>query len=167
MRVPLAAPVLAQQQNPAASHEELLRQQQVRADENKVFQDRRGEYEGKANQAEKRRTAPRRAEQQRTQLDAASKRLNDTHAANEPRINNLNTELRDKAGALGLAEVFGLARQAANDNSSILQQSLITTQFPPAPGEPARDEWLRQFQSARDADVHGARAACGSRSSAR
>ncbi len=39
--------------------------------------------------------------------------------------------------------MFGLARQAANDDSTILQQSLITTQFPPAAGQPSRDEWLR------------------------
>ncbi len=65
------------------------------------------------------------------------------------RINNLNTELRDKASALGLAELFGLARQSANDNSSILQQSLITTQFPTPAGELPRDEWLRQFSSSR------------------
>ena len=102
-----------------------------------------------------RRRRPRRtrccvsAEQQRTQLDAASDRLSDTYQANELRINNLNTELRDKAAALGLAELFGLARQSANDNSSILQQSLITTQFPTPAGELPRDEWLRQFSSAR------------------
>ncbi len=58
--------------------------------------------------------------------------------------------MRDKATALGLAELFGLARQVANDTSSILQQSLITTQFPPADGEPARDEWLRTFSTARE-----------------
>ena len=48
-----------------------------------------------------------------------------------------------------MAELFGLARQVANDTSSILQQSLITTQFPPAAGELPRDEWLRQFAAAR------------------
>ena len=58
-------------------------------------------------------------------------------------------ELRDKAAALGLAELFGLARQSANDNSSILQQSLITTQFPAPPGELPRDEWMRQFSASR------------------
>ena len=65
------------------------------------------------------------------------------------RINNLNNQLRDKAMKLGLAEVFGLARQAANDDSTVLQQSLISTQFPPAANQPARDEWLRAFSSSR------------------
>jgi biopolymer transport protein ExbB len=143
-----AAPALAQQ-NPAASHDELLRRvEQVRAEENKAFQDRRTEYESKATQAEK-DALLRQAEQQRTQLDAASDRLSDTYQANELRINELNNELQEKARALGLAELFGLAKQSANDNSSILQQSLITTQFPAAAGELPRDEWLRQFANER------------------
>jgi biopolymer transport protein ExbB len=145
--VVFAAPVLAQTQ--VASHEDLLRQvEQNRAAENQAFQQRRAEYEGKATQQEK-DALLRAAEQRRDQLDAASDALGETYQANELRINNLNTELRDKAAALGLAEVFGLARQAANDNSSILQQSLITTQFPAPAGEVARDEWLRQFSTAR------------------
>jgi len=45
--------------------------------------------------------------------------------------------------------MFGLARQAANDDSTILQQSLISTQFQAAAGQPTRDEWLRQFSSSR------------------
>jgi biopolymer transport protein ExbB len=143
----LAAPVLAQTQ--VASHEDLLRQvEQNRAAENQVFQQRRAEYEGKATQQEK-DALMRAAEQRRDELDTASDALGETYQANELRINNLNTELRDKASALGLAEVFGLARQAANDMSSILQQSLITTQFPTPAGELARDEWLRQFSTSR------------------
>jgi biopolymer transport protein ExbB len=142
-----AAPVLAQTQ--VASHEDLLRQvEQNRAAENQLTQQRRAEYEGKATQQEK-DALMRAAEQRRDQLDSASDALGETYQANELRINNLNTELRDKASALGLAEVFGLARQAANDMSSILQQSLITTQFPAPAGELARDEWLRQFSTSR------------------
>ena len=141
-----AAPALAQ--NQAATLEDLLNEvANVRADENQAFQTRRAEYEAKA-QAEK-DAMLRTAEQTRAGLDATSKRLSDTYAANELRISNMNTQLRDKQAQLGLAELFGLARQSANDTSSILQQSLITTQFPPAAGELARDEWLLQFASAR------------------
>jgi biopolymer transport protein ExbB len=144
-----AAPVLAQPQNQAATLDDLLKQvEQVRADENQAFQMRRAEYEQKATQAEK-DALLRTAEQTRAGLDTTSKRLSDTYAANELQISNMNTQLRDKAGQLGLAELFGLARQSANDTSSILQQSLITTQFPAPAGEPARDEWLLQFASAR------------------
>ena len=144
----LAAPALAQQ-NPAATLDELLNQvANVRTDENQAFQARRAEFEAKASQAEK-DALTRTADQTRAGLDATSKRLSDTYAANELRISNMNTQLRDKATQLGLAELFGLARQSANDTSSILQQSLITTQFPPAAGELARDEWLLQFATAR------------------
>ena len=134
------APVFAQQQaSQATSHTDLLRDvENFRAAENKAFQDRKAEFDSKA-QAENDQLL-RTAEQQRTQLNAASDKLSDTYQANELRISNLNQQLRDKAAALGLAELFGLAHQAANDNSSILQQSLITTQFPPPAGQPARDE---------------------------
>jgi biopolymer transport protein ExbB len=145
----IAAPLFAQTQNQAATLDELLRQvENVRAEENAAFQQRVNEYNSKATQQEK-DALLRDAEQRRQQLDTVSDGLGETYQANELRINNLNTELREKAAALGLAEVFGLARQAANDNSSILQQSLITTQFPTPAGELARDEWMRQFATSR------------------
>jgi biopolymer transport protein ExbB len=89
------------------------------------------------------------ADQARKELDTSSQKLADTYAANEVRINNLNNQLRDKAMALGLAEVFGLARQVANDQSTILQTSLVSTQFPPKAGEKWRDEFLREFSASR------------------
>ena len=142
-----AVPAFAQ--NQAASHAELLDQvRNVRSDENALFQQRRGEHDGTA-EAQK-AALLQRAEQQRATLDTASQRLADTYSTNEVRINNLNQELRDKQTALGLAELFGLARQVANDTSSTLQQSLITTQFPPPDGEAPRDEWLRTFSRARE-----------------
>lgn len=141
-----AAPAFAQ--NTASSLAELLNQvQNVRTDENQLFEQRQAEYNGTA-EAQK-AALLQGAEQRRAGLDTASTRLSDTYSANEVRINNLNQQLRDKAAALGLAELFGLARQAANDSSSILQQSLITTQFPVADGQLSRDEWLRQFAGAR------------------
>jgi len=146
--VALAAPAFAQQNNQAATHQELLEQvRNVRTDENELFQRRRAEYEGTAEG--QKAALLQRAEQQRAALNAASERLSNTYSDNEVRINNLNQQLREKLAALGLAELFGLARQVANDSSSILQQSLITTQFPPPAGEPARDEWLRAFSTDR------------------
>jgi biopolymer transport protein ExbB len=140
---------MAQQQNQAATLDDLLNDvANVRAEQNQAFQTRRAEYEAKASQAEK-DALLRTAEQRRAGLDATSKQLSDTFADNELRISNLNTQLRDKQTQLGLAELFGLARQSANDTSSILQQSLITVQYPPAAGEKARDEWLRDFAEAR------------------
>jgi hypothetical protein len=123
--VQFAAPAFAQQ-GQAATLEELLRQvETTRSDENQLFQQRRAEYEAAP---EGQKTALlQRAEQTRNGLNGTSQRLSDTYSANELRINNLNQQLRAKAAALGLSELFGLARQHANDTSSILQQSLITT----------------------------------------
>jgi len=143
----LAAPAFAQQQQPATLPDLLRQTQQVRANENALFEKRRQEFEATPEAQKAALTA--KAEQQRKELDTASQKLADTYAANEVRINNLNTQLRDKATKLGLSEVFGLARQAANDDSTVLQQSLISTQFPPAAGQPSRDEWLRQFSNSR------------------
>ena len=131
----------------------------VRTDENQAFQTRRAEYDGTATQAQKDALAAARRADSATRLDTTSKRLSDTYSANELRISNLNTQLRDKATALGLAELFGLARQVANDTSSILQQSLITTQFPPAAGElRARRVVAAVLGRASDADSRRARA---------
>ncbi|MEO8465795.1 MAG: MotA/TolQ/ExbB proton channel family protein [Gammaproteobacteria bacterium] len=143
----VAAPAFAQQ--PAATDlTALLKQtQQVRSEAEAKFDARRQEFEG-TPEAQKAALTTK-ADQQRKEFDTASQKLADAYAANEVRINNLNNQLRDKAMKLGLAEVFGLARQAANDASTVLQQSLITTQFPPAAGQPSRDEWMRQFAAAR------------------
>lgn len=139
-----AAQALAQQPRTPTSLEEVLKGvEQLGAAADQAFNQRKSEYESKS-QAEK-DAALRTAEQQRTQLTQASDKLSDTYQANELRISMLNQQLRDKAQSLGLAELFGLARQAANDNSSILQQSMITTQFPPQQGQQPRDEWMRQF----------------------
>ena len=108
-----AAPVLAQQATPVNSLEALLKQvEQVGAAADQAFNQHKAEFESKS-QAEK-DTLLRNAEQQRTQLNQASARLSETYQANELRIGNLNQQLRDKAQSLGIAELFGLARQAAH-----------------------------------------------------
>ena len=89
------------------------------------------------------------AQRNRDGLDAQSKKLQNEYSANEIKINGLNDQLRKKAMDLGLAEVFGLARQVSNDASTMLQQSLITTQFPPAQDQQSRDDFLRTFSSSR------------------
>ena len=143
----LALPAHAQK-TAAANLNELLRSvEQVRADDNKKFEDRKKEFDGipQAQQAAKMKEA----QDNRDGLDKASKKLQDQYSANEVKINQLNGQLRDKAMALGLTELFGLARQVSNDVSTILQQSLITTQFPPAQGQQSRDEFLRAFSASR------------------
>jgi biopolymer transport protein ExbB len=142
----MVAPAFGQQQ--AANLDDLMHKtQQARAEANAKFEQRKKEFEATPDAQKAALTA--KADQQRKDLDAASQKLTDTYTANEVRINNLNNQLRDKAMKLGLSEVFGLARQAANDDSTVFQQSLISTQFPPAAGQPWRDEWLRQFSASR------------------
>jgi biopolymer transport protein ExbB len=146
--VPFAAPVYAQKTAAAASLKDLLDNvQNVRADDTKKFDDRKREFDGTAEAQKQAKMQD--AQRNRDGLDAASKKLQDQYSKNEIMIGQLNGQLRDKAMALGLAELFGLARQVSNDVSTILQQSLITTQFPPAQGEQPRDEFLRAFSASR------------------
>jgi biopolymer transport protein ExbB len=136
------------QKTAAANLNDLLKGvQEVRADDTKKFNDRKTEFDGTAEAQKPAKMQD--AEKNRAALDAASKKLQDQYSANELKINQLNGQLRDKAMALGLAELFGLARQVSNDVSTILQQSLITTQFPPAQGEQSRDEFMRNFSASR------------------
>jgi biopolymer transport protein ExbB len=145
----LALPAHAQRTAAANTKDELLRAvEQNRAEDNKKFEDRKKEFDAISAEAQK-NAKMKEAQDNRDALDKASKKLQDTYSANEVKINQLNGQLRDKAMALGLTELFGLARQVSNDASSILQQSLITTQFPPAQGQPARDEFLRTFSASR------------------
>jgi biopolymer transport protein ExbB len=144
----LAVPAFAQQQ--VSSLDELLtRVQNVRAEENRLFEQNRAAFNAASEQEQQ--EMMQRAQAERDRLAAASQELSDQYSANEVRINQLNADLRAKAQQLGLQELFGLARQTANDVAQVLQQSLITTQFQAANGELPRDEWLRQFAAGRNA----------------
>ena len=104
-----AAPAFAQQQAGHASTELLQAGRRRSRDENaSVRRQRRAEYDGKARRREKDALAAARRADSATRLDATSKRLSDTYAANELRISNLNTQLRDKAAALGLGRAVRL-----------------------------------------------------------
>src|SRR5690606_18187010 len=72
----------------------------------------------------------------------------DKYSANEIRINELVGQLQRRAGELGVAELFGIARQMAADQASALQQSLITAQFAGSPSF-TRDETLRKFAAGK------------------
>lgn len=119
----------------------------VRAEDKKKFEKNSNDFNGWSDQMKQ--SKMQEAQRTRDTLDAASKKLQNEYSANEIKINGLNDQLRKKAMDLGLAEVFGFARQVSNDASTILQQSLITTQYPPAQGQPSRDDFLRAFSSSR------------------
>jgi biopolymer transport protein ExbB len=147
--VQFVLPARAQQTVAAADNlEQLLEQvQTVRADQKAMFEQKRQEYD--AASAQQQQQLMKDATDRRNQLDKKSQEMSDTYSANEVKINNLNMQLRDKATALGLQEVFGLARQVSNDISTVLRQSMITTQFPVAEGQLPRDEFLTQFANSR------------------
>jgi biopolymer transport protein ExbB len=148
LTVPFAAPAVAQQDATASTLDDLLKSvESVRADEERMFEQRAAEYNA-APAAEQTRLMNT-AQNQRQTLDATSQGLSTQYSENELRINDLNRQLRERAAALGLDQVFGLARQAANDSATVLQQSLITTQFVPAAGQQYRDDFLREFAAAR------------------
>jgi biopolymer transport protein ExbB len=157
LSVSAQAPPPATKVAAAGNLQELLRNvEQTRAEDNRKFDERKKEFDA-ANQAQQAQKMQE-AQKNRDDLDKASKKLQDQYSANEVKINQLNGQLRDKAMALGLTELFGLARQVSNDVSTILQQSLITTQFPAAQGDQTRDEFLRAFSASRTtptaADLH-------------
>jgi biopolymer transport protein ExbB len=124
--------------------DQLLEQvKNVRAEENKAFEQRSDEYLAAAPEQQKKMLAE--AQDRRANLDRTSKTLSDQFSNNELKINELKGKLQEKAATLGLSEIFGLSRQVAGDAAIILRQSLITTQFPPAEGETDRDDFLRQY----------------------
>jgi biopolymer transport protein ExbB len=82
-------------------------------------------------------------------LSAASTKMSDTYSATEIRINELHHDLTEKAQDLGLAELFGLARQVAGDAAGILHQSLINSQLQTPQGQLDRVAFLRAFADGR------------------
>jgi biopolymer transport protein ExbB len=86
----------------------------------------------------------------RDAVKATSDGLSEQYKANEIRINELNGQLRQREAELGVGEVFGLARQVAGDTAAVVQQSLITAQFPGRPGEETREEFLRRFSAEKN-----------------
>lgn len=80
---------------------------------------------------------------------ASAKTLLDQYSNNEVRINNLNTDLRQKENALKVGELFGVARQVSSDIAGILQQSIINAQLGMAVGEENRVDFLRRFAESK------------------
>ena len=131
----------------AASLKDLLEHvESAQNDEQRAFEARVAEFEATPAEQE---SMLEQAEARRDELEESSMALSDTYSENEIRINELNGELLEKARALGLAELFGVARETAGTAAVVMRQSLITTQFPAAAGEATRDELLRDFGAGR------------------
>lgn len=115
----------------------------VRADEIAAFEKRSAEFNAASPAAQKKMLAD--AQAKRDALATTSKTLANQFSVNEIQINDVRKQLREKAQTLGLTEVFGISRQVAGDTATTLRQSLITTQFPSTPGQPERDDFLREY----------------------
>jgi biopolymer transport protein ExbB len=134
--------------DPVDSKEALLeRVRLVRRGESELYEQRVAEFNA-ASKSERARMM-REAQQRLAQLETASKKMSDAYSAKEIQVNELNRDLTQKAQQLGLAELFGLARQVAGDVAGILNQSLINSQFQPPEGQPGRVAFLHAFADSR------------------
>jgi len=91
------------------------------------------------------------AESARADAERKSDELSDQFSRNELEINELNGKLSTELGQVGLAELFGVARQVAGDTAPVLEQSLISSQTGSARGESDRGAFLRQLAESRNA----------------
>ncbi|MCI5062612.1 MAG: MotA/TolQ/ExbB proton channel family protein [Algiphilus sp.] len=80
--------------------------------------------EERDQQQQKLRQATQRLEAAQQRADALSAAFDD----NEATLSALETEIQNKAGAVG--ELFGVYRQVAGDTASLLEASLISAQYP-------------------------------------
>ena len=119
----------------------------VRADEISAFQQRSAEFNGAAPAEQQKLLAD--AQARRDALAVTSTTLSDQFSQNELQISEFRKQLREKAAALGLSEVFGISRQVAGDTASVLRQSIISSQFPAQAGELDRDDFLREYASSQ------------------
>jgi biopolymer transport protein ExbB len=118
--------------------------QRLRDQERQLAQEREQRYRAELQRQERAATE---AVTRRNNAEARSNALDRQWNDNERRISELNTLLTQYQGNLG--ELFGVTRQVAGDAATVLQQSLLSTQFgQPAEGE-ERAEFLRRLAGAR------------------
>ncbi len=93
-----------------------------------------------ANRAEQAKVL---AESERAQAaaEARSAALSAEFDNNEKEINDVNALLRQREGNLG--ELFGVTRQVAGDTANVMEQSIISAQYPD------REPFLRSLASAK------------------
>ena len=125
MGVALTSGVMAQTE-PAGSLNELLNR--VRSDAREASaenQARLREFQQSTNQQQ---ALLNQARAQLSALENQADQLTAEFEANQVRIDELDAELRQRQGAFG--ELFGAARQTAGEFAAIIDQSLVSAQFP-------------------------------------
>ncbi|RPI57239.1 MAG: hypothetical protein EHM50_11740, partial [Lysobacterales bacterium] len=145
---PQQQPPAQQQQEPQQPQVQLnqLRQsvQRLRDQERQLAQEREQRFRAELQRME------RQAQEQVQRRNAADQRsaaLDRQWNANEQTIAETTALLTESQGNLG--ELFGVTRQVAGDAATMLQQSLVSTQYGvPTEGE-ERAEFLRRIAAAR------------------
>jgi len=119
--------------------------QRLRDQERQLAQEREQRFRA-ALQAEERKAADALA--RRNAAEARSAALDRQWNANEVRIAEVRELLRQREGNLG--ELFGVTRQVAGDAATVMQQSILSTQYgAPTEGE-ERAEFLRRLAGATE-----------------
>jgi biopolymer transport protein ExbB len=81
------------------------------------------------------------AEKALAAAEAKSNQLSAEFDKNEKEINDANALLKQREGNLG--ELFGVTRQVAGDTANVMEQSIVSAQYPD------REEFLRSVASAK------------------
>lgn len=122
--------------------------QQLRDAERKVMQEREARFRGELQKQER---LTQEAIARRNAAEARGNALDKQWNENAQQIVTLGDLLAEHQGNLG--ELFGVTRQVAGDAASVLQQSLLTTQFEAVDGavdgNENRAEFLRRLAGAK------------------
>lgn len=130
----------------AVSMGELQRQaQQMREREAKIWSQREAEQRAEMAKQEQMATD---AVARRNRAEARSNSLSAEFDQRSERIEEMRELLHQYQGNLG--ELFGVTRQVAGDSATVLNQSLLTVQFPAAEGEESREELMRRIAAAKE-----------------
>jgi biopolymer transport protein ExbB len=136
-----------QQQQQAQARLNEVRQSvnRLRDQERQLAQERQQRFRAELQRMER---MAQEATTRRNNAEARSAALDRQWNNNEQRIAEMQTLLTERQGNLG--ELFGVTRQVAGDAATVLQQSLVSTQYgTPAQGE-ERAEFLRRLAAARE-----------------
>jgi biopolymer transport protein ExbB len=118
--------------------------QRLRDQERQLAQEREQRFRAELQRVERQ---AQEAVTRRNNAEARSNALDRQWNENEQRISDIQALLSEREGNLG--ELFGVTRQVAGDAATVLQASLLTSQYgTPAEGE-ERAEFMRRLAAAR------------------
>ena len=116
----------------------------LRDQERQLAQEREQRFRAEQQRAER---AAQEAVTRRNNAEARSDALDRQWNENEQRIAETQALLSERQGNLG--ELFGVTRQVAGDASTLLQQSLLSTQYDIGAEEEGRADFMRRLAAAR------------------